>query len=432
MQRRMLCKMLGLVFFAAVVAGVLSSGVSSGADKELVVAVWTSPESENLKRVAPIFAQKTGIRIEIDEIARDAFRSKVSTTLLSKAPAWDVLWLVGEWVPEFARAGALTPIDTILTKEQLGELKGLETSTFEGRLWGLPTEYHPVYLWYRPSLLKAAGLEAPQTWDEYLLALRKLQRVDATGKVERYGTILRTGVPNISISPEFNTFFLGFGATWLDANNRPVMNSPQGIAALKYFVDILRTEKLAAPDSDAIGYLEKNQYFQADRAAMVIQWSAAFDLLTSCEKSPKICKDVAATLVPGRREGNAIKRGAIMSAESWVVPASSSNKDGAKAFLSYLASKEGATAWAVNGGDPVNRGIYSDPEVLKVRKDFPLMAETMAFAKPLPRITQTSQLVQIWVRELNLAANLKKSPEAAMNDVAAEWTRILKESGYLK
>lgn len=432
MQRRMSREVLGVLFFAAVATALLSAGSSIAADKEVVIAVWTSPEAENLKRAAPIIAQKTGLRVEIDEIARDAYRSKVSTTLLSKAPAWDVLWIVGDWVPEFAKAGALTSIDTLLTKEQLAELKGLDTSTFEGRLWGLPTEYHPVYLWYRPSLLKAAGLDVPQSWDEYLAALRKLQKVDATGKVERYGTVLRTGVPGVSVSYEFNTLFLGFGATWLDGNNRPVMNSPQGIAALKYFVDLLRTEKLAPPDSDAIGYLEKNQYFQADRAAMIIQWSAAFDLLTSCEKSAKICRDVAITLVPGRREGNTIKRGVIMSAESWVVPTSSTRKDAAKAFLSYLASKEGATVWALNGGDPANRNVYNDPEVLKVRKDFPLMTETMTFARLPPRIPQSAQLIQIWARELNLAANLKKSPEAAMNDVATEWTRILKEGGYLK
>ena len=297
---------------------------------------------------------------------------------------------------------------------------------------GLPTEYHPVYLWYRPSLLKAAGVEVPQTWDDYLAALRKLQKVDASGKVERYGTVLRTGVPGVSGGIEFATFFLGFGGTWLDANNRPVMNSPQGIAALKYFVDILRTEKLAPPDSDAIGYLEKNQYLQAERAAMAVQWSAAFDLLTSCEKSPKICKDIAATVVPGRRDGSTVKRGAFMSAESWIVPASSTRKDAAKTFLTFLASKEGATVWAVNGGDPVNKAVYSDPEVLKVRKDFPLMAETMTFAKLFPRIPHTEQLRQVWAREVNLAANLKKSPEAAMNDCATEWTRILKEGGYLK
>jgi ABC-type glycerol-3-phosphate transport system substrate-binding protein len=429
MQRRMSPRVL-IVVLALVVTALLV-GPSVATAQEVVVAVWTSPEAENLKRAAPVIARRTGLRVEIDEVARDAYRSKVSTTLLSKAPAWDLVWLPGEWVPEFARAGAMVPVDTMLTKEQLADLKGLDTSTFEGRLWGLPTEYHPVYLWYRPSLLKAAGVEVPQTWEDYLVALRKLQKAEG-GKVERYGTVLRTGVPGVSGGIEFATFFLGFGGAWLDANNRPVMNSPQGIAALKYFVDILRTEKLAPPDSDAIGYLEKNQYLQSERAAMAVQWSAAFDLLTSCEKSPKICKDIAATVVPGRREGGSVKRGAFMSAESWVVPTSSTRKDAAKTLLTFLASKEGATVWAVNGGDPVHKAVYADPEVLKVRKDFPLMAETMTFATLFPRMPHTEQLRQVWAREVNLAANLKKSPEAAMNDCATEWTRILKEGGYLK
>ena len=60
------------------------------------------------------------------------------------------------------------------------------------------------------------------------------------------------------------------------------------------------------------------------------------------------------------------------------------------------------------------------------------MAETMTFATLFPRIPQTEQLRQVWAREINLAANLKKSPEQALNDCAAEWTRILKEGGYLK
>lgn len=432
MRRVMTSGLWSLAILAGMLPGLIFPSGLVAAEKEIVVAVWTSPESDNLKRTAPQFAQKSGIRIVIDEIARDAYRSKVSAALFSRAPTWDVVWLVGDWLPEFAKAGALEPFDAVLTREERADLGGLETSTFEGKLWGLPTEYHPVYLWYRPSLLKAAGVEVPQTWEEYLAALKKLHKADASGKVERYGTILRTAVPGISIHYEFTTFFLGFGADWLDGNYRPIMNSPQGIAALKYFVDALRTHKLAPPDADAIGYLEKNQHFQADRAAMVVQWSAAFDALTSCEKSPKICKDVAIALVPGRREGAAIKRGAVMSAESWVIPASAAKKVEAKEFIRYMASREGASIWAVNGGDPANRKVYSDPEVLKVRRDFPLMAETMPFAKLPPRIPQTSQLLQVWARELNLAANLKKTPEAALNEVAAEWTRILKEGGYLK
>ena len=75
MQRRMSHQVLGVLFLAAVAIALLPAGSSTAADNEVVVAVWTSPEAENLKRAAPVIAQKTGLRVEIDEIARDAYRS---------------------------------------------------------------------------------------------------------------------------------------------------------------------------------------------------------------------------------------------------------------------------------------------------------------------------------------------------------------------
>ncbi len=418
-----------MLLAVALLAGALVPGALPAADGEMVVGIWTSPESDALKKIAPHFTQKTGIRIVIDEIARDAYRSKVSAAMFSRAPTWDVVWSNGEWIPEFAKAGALELLDGVLARHELANLGSLDTTTFEGKLWALPTENHPHYLWYRPSLLKAAGAEVPQTWDEFLAALKRLQKVDPTGKVERYGTVIRTSVGGIHF--EFTTYFLGFGAEWLDASNRPVMNSPQGIAALNYFLDLVR-QKLAPPDSDAIGFLEKNQYFQAERAAIMIHSAAAYEALTSCEKSPKICRDVAITLVPGRREGTAIKRGSVTTPNGWIIPASSTRKDPARQFIKYLASQEGAALWAVNGGSPSNKKVYADAEVLKVRKDFPLMGQTMPYTKVPPLVPQTPQLMQVWTRELNLAANFRKSPEAALTEIAAEWTRILREAGYLR
>ena len=80
----------------------------------------------------------------------------------------------------------------------------------------------------------------------------------------------------------------------------------------------------------------------------------------------------------------------------------------------------------------MNKAVYTDAEVLKVRKDFPLMAETMAFATLFPRIPHTEQLRQVWAREITRPRIRRRAPRQAMNDCAAEWTRILKEGGYLK
>ena len=88
MQRRMSHQIPGVLFILAVASALSLAWWAPAAANEIVIAVWTSPEAENLKRAAPVIAQKTGLRVEIDEIARDAYRSKVSTTLLSKAPAW--------------------------------------------------------------------------------------------------------------------------------------------------------------------------------------------------------------------------------------------------------------------------------------------------------------------------------------------------------
>ena len=53
MQRRMSHQVLGVLFLAAVAIALLPAGPSTAADNEVVVAVWTSPEAENLKRAAP-------------------------------------------------------------------------------------------------------------------------------------------------------------------------------------------------------------------------------------------------------------------------------------------------------------------------------------------------------------------------------------------
>ena len=52
MQRRMSSRVLGVFFLAALVTACLLPGGSVAADKEVVIAVWTSPEAENLKRAA--------------------------------------------------------------------------------------------------------------------------------------------------------------------------------------------------------------------------------------------------------------------------------------------------------------------------------------------------------------------------------------------
>src|SRR5262245_32075939 len=68
MQRRMSHRIPGVLFILAVTVALSLAAPPPTVANELVIAVWTSPEAENLKRAAPVIAQKTGLRVEIDEI----------------------------------------------------------------------------------------------------------------------------------------------------------------------------------------------------------------------------------------------------------------------------------------------------------------------------------------------------------------------------
>lgn len=394
---------------------------------EIVIAVWTGPEAEALKAVSPMFTEATGIDVRIDEVARDAYRTRATTVVLGNQPTWDVFWLDATWLPEMVLAGGLEPVEQGLDPSVFEPLGGLEFLTFEDQIYGIPTEYHSQYLYYRSDLLEEAGLDVPQTWDEYYELL-----VAMTNAPDQYGGVIRAGGGggNISVHFEFANFFLGFGGEWLDDEGRPAMNSPEGVAALEYFVSIY-DEGLVPPDAQAVGFLEKSQYYQGGTSATMIQWTAGYEQTFDCEVSPTVCENTEITLIPGREVDGEIQRGALASINAWVIPSASERKDLGYQFLEWMAGIEGASAWALNGGTPGNQEVLLDSEVLSSRPDYALLVETLKFASVPPLLPETPDLLGVWADNVAQAVAGQKTPQAAMDEIATEWERILTEGGHL-
>ncbi|MEV4433263.1 sugar ABC transporter substrate-binding protein [Streptomyces sp. NPDC049585] len=57
----------------------------------------------------------------------------------------------------------------------------LAPRTYQGRVWGIPQLVDTQVLYYRPSLLRAAGVRPPQSLDELVDAARRLTRKDVKG-----------------------------------------------------------------------------------------------------------------------------------------------------------------------------------------------------------------------------------------------------------
>ena len=83
------------------------------------------------------------------------------------------------WVSEFGVAGWAVPLNEHFpSRATLFEQAGLDLFSYNGKLLAIPFWTGTNGLYYRPDLLKEAGFEAPQTWDD----LVKIATADYRGE----------------------------------------------------------------------------------------------------------------------------------------------------------------------------------------------------------------------------------------------------------
>ena len=175
---------------------------------QIRVAVWSGPEADNLRKVVEAYTAETGNPVEIDEIARDGYDAALRTSIVGGGSDWDVVYASADWLPAFIAADGLAPIDEYIAGMPADFLNvadlepGVSNLTFDGKVYGFPSEGDTAWLFYRTDLLEAAGIEPPQTMDEMLARHRRSTRPTATawssarGPMRPGGTSCTTSGPS--------------------------------------------------------------------------------------------------------------------------------------------------------------------------------------------------------------------------------------------
>jgi raffinose/stachyose/melibiose transport system substrate-binding protein len=122
-------------------------------------------------------AAHKNVKINITVLENEAFKSKLTTTMQSgKVPDIFQSW-GGGTLKEQADAGLVQDI----TQSTAGWIKDLNPAAVglyqvDGKQYGIPFNLGMVGVWYRKSLFKQAGIDAPpQTWDEFLADIQTLK-----------------------------------------------------------------------------------------------------------------------------------------------------------------------------------------------------------------------------------------------------------------
>jgi multiple sugar transport system substrate-binding protein len=172
--------LLALIFSLTACSGSTKTDANEGSNGGGITITWWSWLT-NIKELAKEYeAEHPNIHIVPVQVPGGApAYEKYNTVLKAGTGAPDVLQIEYQEVPQFAQTGHLVDV-TPYVKGQLGDFSDFSKRlvTYQGKIFGVPIDYDPMGMIYKPDIFNKYGIQVPKTWDEFAAAAAKLHQAD--------------------------------------------------------------------------------------------------------------------------------------------------------------------------------------------------------------------------------------------------------------
>lgn len=362
--------------------GAATGGEAAAAATTIRISCWESGDAlEPFNNAISSFeASNPEIDVSLECIPQDYGTKLLAQIAAGNAP--DIFQNGDGDVAKYVQEGAVAPLDDFINGSD-----GLDMSAFlpgiadfgqvNGQTYYLTKDYSPLVLYYNKAIFDEAGVAYPTddwTWDDLLAAAQALTKPDGSqwgiALPNSWGDLLwlRGVLPIIyqnggSVISEDGTTTTGY------------LNSPETVAALQWYADLVLTHKVAPSkaDWDALAGVD---LFQTGKVAM--QWTGRWPL-----KDYKANPDLQFGTV-GLPAGPAGKANALCWA-GFTMNADSPKKETAWKFLKYIAAGDGAKEFA-NYALTAVQAVADEQNLGEDEYDQHIIAD-LANVKPLPEFT---------------------------------------------
>lgn len=424
MKRVISCILNGLIMLSLLVFFPLigSAQVGSIKGEEITLLVHTSGQTELWRSLVPTFEKETGVKVNIVEVAFNAFKTKFMVSLAAGRSDYDVIAMTNPMM--YAASGYLEDLGELFTPDVV---KGFSPPTIEsskdiqGAMRGFPYQTAAVALYYRTDLFQDGGLQPPTTWDEFLNVCQKTTiESSPVGKI--WGTLIEASDKAVQPGVKLISWFLQAGGGLYDENENPTADSKENIEALQFVSDLVNKYKVAPPGAPSMIYEDVHNMFIHGRGATAINWAYMVFLCESPESAVK-GKYAVVPVPKGKRHG--------VEMDTWmfVIPSASKHKEAAKAWIRKATTEEaqlgllkveGAAA-RLSAMDP------NDPRVLEFNPFIKAWVDSLnQFAVPVPKWKNLEEIRLILSSAKCAAVSQVKSPAQALKDAQKEIERILR------
>jgi multiple sugar transport system substrate-binding protein len=339
-----------------------------------------------------------------------------SAFLLGDSP-YDLVYMDIVWVPKFAAAGWLLPLNDRIDATALKEFLPADVAggVYRDQLYRMPSRSDAGILYYRQDLLDQAGIKPPETVIDLIDASKQLQ---GQGKI-KWGYVWQ-GRQYEGLPAMFVEILKGFGGAWVDPETLEVsLDTPESINAVQFLLDTVKTG-LAPPGVTTYQEEETRRLFQSGDVLFLRSWPYVWPLANSSES--KVAGKIG--LKP-MIYAKGYASGACQGGWGWGIAKSSPHPDAAwraAEFLTNAASQKQLSL--ATGYLPTRRSLYQDPEIIQKYPYFPSMLAILDTAVLRPPIAQYAQASDILQRYLSAALTEQMTPTEAMRAAAAETRQL--------
>jgi multiple sugar transport system substrate-binding protein len=341
-----------------------------------------------------------------------------SSFLLGNSP-YDLIYMDIVWVPKFAAAGWLLPLDNRVSPEELKEqhLAGdVAGGTYQDRLYRMPFRSDGGMLYYRSDLLAAAGKRPPETFSELMETAKELQQQQDVP----WGYLWQ-GKQSESMAAMFVEVLQGYGGFWVDPDTLEVgLDREEAIAA----VDFLRStieEGISPPDVTTFAEDETRLIFQNGRAAFLRNWPYVVGFASEPNSLIQGKFGIKPMVhAPGEQSGS------CLGGWGFGISKTSQHPEEAWRVIRFLSSEPMQREFTLNYGYvPSLKSLFTDPQVVAKYPHYPELLNAIENSALRPPIAQYAQASDILQRYLSAALTDRLTPETAMTAAANETRRLL-------
>ena len=409
----------------------LEEAAAPYAGTEVNVVFLDRPGYAAIREMLPEFEAATGIKINITTMPyENALGEQVRDFVAGGDLDMALIDLV--WIGNFAENGWIVPIDEFTSNPDLAD-PDLDINDFfplvlnafgawDGVTYGLPLDNYSGLMFYNRCMLEEAGFDGPPaTWQDL-----KDVYGPALTKDGKYAFALQSKRNETQSADSFARMLWPFGGSFLDAEFRSNLNSPESQAGLQFRQDLMAymPEGIVAYDhAETV-----NALAQGD-VAMITEWSAFYSTLANPETST-LGDCLAIAPEPMGPAGRKPALGGFSLAVA--TQADEAERAAAWLFIQWATSKANAETYLRKGGVPARQSVYQIPGIAD---EFPFvnaLVESWQDGVPefRPRFAEwpeITEIVQEWGTKMMLG---EVGIDEGAREIGTRMEAVLEEAGY--